>query len=79
MEELLKLIVDSIIGPENKISKTQQDNQLVFTIMVPQDKIGWVIGKEGKIVKAIKTLMGVKAINEKATSWRLEVATLEEK
>ena len=65
MEQLLKHILDSIF-PETEITieSEQRENATVFTIHAPQEEIGRIIGKEGKVINAIKQIMKIKAMKE---------------
>jgi|APCry4251928276_1046603.scaffolds.fasta_scaffold253774_3 hypothetical protein len=67
MEQLLKYILDSIF-PESKISieSNVRDDATVFTIYAPQSEIGRIIGKEGKVINAIKQILKIKAMKESA-------------
>lgn len=65
MEQLLKHILDSIFPEtEIKIESTQRDSATVFTIYAPQDEIGRIIGKEGKVINSIKQILKIKAMKE---------------
>lgn len=66
MEDLLKALVSPLVkNPESvKIEKDQQDNNIKFTLAIPKDDIAKVIGREGKMVKAIKNLLKIRAIKE---------------
>jgi len=59
MKEVLELIIKNLV--ENKeevsISENQENGILVFTVKVNSKDMGRVIGKEGKIANAIRTLM----------------------
>lgn len=65
MEQLLKHILDSLF-PETEITveASQRDSSTVFTIYAPQNEIGRIIGKEGKVINAIKQLLKIKAMKE---------------
>jgi len=77
MEKLLRFIADNIVGEKTKVIQEQKDGEIIFTILVPQEKIGWIIGKGGKVIKAIRALATIAAINEKVSSrWQLEVSSL---
>jgi len=79
MEQLLKFIVDHLIGPENEILSRQEDSQLVFEVRVPPDKVGQLIGKQGRIVKAIRTLLNIHHLHHHTpSSWRLDIVSSEE-
>lgn len=59
MKEVLELIIKNLV--ENKeevsISENLEKDMVVFTVKVNSKDMGRVIGKEGKIAKAIRTLM----------------------
>jgi len=65
MEQLLKYILDSIF-PESTITieSSKRDDATVFTIYAPQSEIGRIIGKEGKVINAIKQILKIKAMKE---------------
>lgn len=65
MEQLLKYILDSIF-PESEITieSTIRDDATVFTIYAPQTEIGRIIGKEGKVINAMKQILKIKAMKE---------------
>lgn len=65
MKELLNFIVSKIVDkPEAiKIEQTTDKHGTIRLILeVDKDDIGKVIGKQGKIIKAIRSLLRVKAI-----------------
>lgn len=66
MEDLIKLLIEPLVTDikEVKIEKTQDGNNVFFTVKIPQKDIAKVIGKEGKMVKSIKNLLKVRAIKE---------------
>lgn len=65
MEQLLKHILDSLF-PESELTveKDERDDAVVFTIYAPQEDIGRIIGKEGKVINAIKQVLKIKAMKE---------------
>lgn len=64
MQELLRYILDSIIEGDYSINEVDQDGFIVYNIHAPSDQIGRVIGKNGKTINAIKTLLKVRAVKE---------------
>jgi predicted RNA-binding protein YlqC (UPF0109 family) len=65
VKELLKFIITNIVKhPKSvKIEETQQENNwLVLHLTVHSDDMGQVIGKEGKIIKAVRNILRIKAI-----------------
>ena len=61
MKELLELIVKNLVGNEAIVEEVSDEERVVLTIKVPQEKIGLVIGKQGHIIKAIQDLIRIKA------------------
>lgn len=66
MEDLIKLLVEPLVEnpDEVKIERVEDGNNITFNVLVPQKDIAKVIGKEGRMVKAIKNLLKIRAIKE---------------
>lgn len=66
MEDLIKLLIEPIVSDIKKVRVEKQENgqNITFNIFVPKEEIAKVIGKEGKMVKAIKNLVKIRAIKE---------------
>ena len=66
MKELLTHIVKSILDQGDKvvIDEKETDGVVEFTIHVPQEEIGKLIGKEGKVIRSIRTVVRILAIKE---------------
>jgi len=66
MEQFLKLLIKPLVSDikKVKIETTESDRNLQFKILVPKSDIAKVIGKEGKMIKAIKNLIKIRAIKE---------------
>ncbi|MBN1857317.1 MAG: KH domain-containing protein [Dehalococcoidia bacterium] len=74
MKELIEYIVKSIVTDPDKVSITQEDSEeglLVKLEVAPEDK-GRVIGKQGRVAEAMRTLLRVKAAKEE-TRVRLQI------
>ncbi|MBU2592892.1 MAG: KH domain-containing protein [Patescibacteria group bacterium] len=66
MKELLEFIIKSIVGSPEKVSITEEASEITsFIIKVPQEEIGLVIGQQGKVIKAIKSLLLVLSKGER--------------
>ncbi|MBI3980712.1 KH domain-containing protein [Candidatus Microgenomates bacterium] len=67
MKDLLLYIVKNLVTyPDDlKVEEEEQNNNVLLKLYVNKEDMGKVIGKEGKIIKAIRTLLKVRAINEK--------------
>lgn len=66
MEDLIELLIAPLVkDPKTiKIEKHQEGNSLNFLVSIPKEDIAKVIGKEGKMIKAIKNLLKIRAIKE---------------
>lgn len=66
MKTALHYILSSIVEDPEKIEIVEEsDNgQTVFQITVPQADMGKVIGKEGRVIKALKNVLKIKALKE---------------
>jgi len=61
MKDLLTFIATGITGPETVVSENIIDGVTVYTIQAPKEKVGYLIGKEGKTIKAIRTILSIKS------------------
>ena len=58
MEEVLRNILESLVDNKKAISikVRQEDGKDIYTVRVAPEDGGKIIGRQGKIAKAIKTL-----------------------
>lgn len=58
MEEVLKIMVESLVSNKNSvfIKTRQEDGKDIYTIKVAEEEIGKIIGRQGRIAKAIKVI-----------------------
>ncbi len=63
MRELLEFIVKSIVDAPDKVVITEETSEagITFKLQVADEDKGRVIGKQGRIVEAMRTLLRVKA------------------
>ena len=68
MKELVEYIVKSIVdAPDDVvIEEEMEDGRIVFKLQVADGDKGRVIGKQGRIAEAIRTLLRVKAAKQNA-------------
>ena len=68
MEELVRFIVEKLVDDVNgvTIESEEQDGVLVINVIAEKDQIGKIIGKQGRIAKAIRTIVRAGANREKA-------------
>ena len=60
LTDIAKAIVDS--PDEVSVSQTEDENAITLVLSVAPDDMGMVIGKHGKIAKAIRTIMKAAAM-----------------
>jgi len=74
MKELVEYIVKSIVAEPDKVNITEEsseDGLLIKLEVAPEDK-GRVIGRQGRVAEAMRTLLRVKAAKDD-TRVRLEI------
>ena len=74
MKELVEYIVKSIVTEPDKVNIIEEDSDsglLIKLDVAPEDK-GRVIGRQGRVAEAIRTLLRVKAAKDD-TRVRLEI------
>lgn len=59
MEELVKYIVNNLVDDMScvEVNSQEQDGVLVINILAEKSEIGKIIGKQGRIAKALRTLV----------------------
>lgn len=59
MKDALTTIINSLVSDESQVSINQIDGEksVIFEVKVAESDMGKVIGKEGRIAKAIRTIM----------------------
>ena len=64
MKDTLHFIVASIVENADAVTieESEQDDMTVFTVSVAKEDMGKVIGKEGKVIKAIRNVMRVPGV-----------------
>ena len=66
MKEIIETIIRNLVSEPDAISinEIQGEQSVVFEIKVAEKDMGKVIGKEGKVAKAIRTLVKAVAAKE---------------
>lgn len=59
MKELLEVIAGALVDDPDSVmvTETEEENQVVLSLTVAPDDMGKVIGKQGRIAKAIRTVV----------------------
>ena len=67
MEELVRFIVEKLVDDANgvEIQSEEQDGVLVINVIAEKEQIGKIIGKQGRIAKAIRTIVRAGANKDK--------------
>ena len=74
MKELIEYIVKSIVAEPDKVNITEEstDEGVLIKLEVAPDDKGRVIGRQGRVAEAMRTLLRVKA-GKNDTRARLEI------
>ena len=64
MKELIEYIAKAIVDSPDKVEVTEEDagDYFVYHLIVAEEDMGKVIGKEGRIANAMRALLKVTAI-----------------
>lgn len=67
MKELLYYIVSNLVRNKDalQIEEKQDKGAFILTILADNDDYGKIIGKNGRVIQSIRTLMKIYAINNK--------------
>ena len=59
MEEILKTIIENLVDNKDQVEVTRVDDErgTLLKVKVASEDMGKVIGKQGRIAKAIRTVM----------------------
>ena len=59
MVELTEFLVKNLVKDPDSVSVKEFDTEeeIVIEVIVPEEEIGYVIGKEGKIANAVRTVV----------------------
>ncbi|MFP3898078.1 MAG: KH domain-containing protein [Dehalococcoidia bacterium] len=74
MKDLVEYIIKAIVAEPDAVNITEEnsDEGLLLKLEVAPDDKGRVIGRQGRVAQAIRTLLRVKAAKEE-TRVRLEI------
>ena len=66
MEEILKTIIENLVEKKDEVQITRVDDEkgILLKVKVAQEDMGKVIGKQGKVARAIRTIMKSVTSNE---------------
>ena len=63
MKQLLEVIASALVDNPDEVvvTETEDENEIVLSLKYAPDDMGKVIGKQGKIAKAIRTVVRASA------------------
>ena len=66
MKEMLEIIIKNLVANPDQvtINESQKENAITFSVKVAESDMGKVIGKQGRIAKAIRTVAKAIATKE---------------
>lgn len=66
MKDLVEIIAKSLVDnpSEVHVNEIQGEHDLILELRVAPEDMGKIIGKQGKVAKAIRTLVKAAALNE---------------
>ncbi|MBS3908979.1 MAG: KH domain-containing protein [Actinobacteria bacterium] len=66
MKELLEMLAKAVVDEPDKVNVTVVEGEVsvILQLHVAPDDIGKVIGKQGRIAKAIRTIVKASAVKE---------------
>ena len=66
MKDLIEFLAKNIVSDDSKVKVEERagESGQVLTLSVAQEDMGQIIGKSGRIIKAIRSLLKIKAIKE---------------
>ena len=66
MKELVEVIAKSLVDNPNEVhvNEIQGEQSLILQLKVAPEDMGKVIGKQGRVAKAIRTVVKAAALNE---------------
>ena len=66
MKEMLEIMIKNLVASPDQVTITeeQKENVTQFLVKVANSDMGKVIGKQGRIAKAIRTVVKASAIHE---------------
>ncbi len=66
MKDLLNFLLKNILGQANfEVVEAGSEGKVDYTLKIPKDEMGMVIGKSGKTIRMIRNLVKVRATLEK--------------
>ena len=76
MEEILKTIIENLVDNKDQVEVTRVDDErgTLLKVKVASEDMGKVIGKQGRIAKAIRTVMKAITLLPKPTLFLIMIS-----
>ena len=67
MKELLEVIVRNLVSDQEGviIEQEEDDNSILLKLQISKEDIGKIIGKNGRVIRSIRTIIKAGAFNTK--------------
>ena len=66
MQDLLEFMLKAVLnGAKFTVSETEEEGRIIYSIKTKSDNVGLLIGKGGRMIKALRNLLKVRATLEK--------------
>ncbi len=66
MKDLLNYLLKGLLGSEDfEITETENEGRLIYSIKTKPENIGLIIGKGGKMIHSLRSILKVRATLEK--------------
>lgn len=66
MRDLLDFLLKGVLGEEKfSVSETEEDGRILYSITTDPKNIGLIIGKGGRMIKSLRSILKVRATLEK--------------
>ncbi|SEN14234.1 KH domain-containing protein [Lihuaxuella thermophila] len=71
MKELIEFIARSLVDHPEQVSVKERvtERAVVYELSVAQEDMGKVIGKQGRVARALRTVVGAAALKENKRVW----------
>lgn len=60
MKEIMEFLINKLLSEEKKfevIESNTDDNTVILEVVIPSSQVGQLVGKNGSLLKAIKTVL----------------------
>ena len=76
--ELTELIIKSLLKDPESLSVKQFDTEeeIVIEVVVPEDEIGTIIGKDGKIANSIRTIVQASSFIKNEKKVKINISSI---